>query len=511
MKNLLLTILSIFIINSGIAQEQDHHHHDHSHGTCGTHDQGPRLSKWLKAFQAMEHNEKMKSASRNDMLYIPLGIHIVGDDDGKGYYDIEDLTTSICNLNANYEQTNLFFFIEGEIDYINNSDYYDHDYTNGRSMMYNHNMDDVINVYFCRQAVEGNCGYYDYSGDAVAITNSCQMGDATTLTHELGHFLSLPHTFSGWESRSYDDETALRESRRERQDGSNCSWTGDGFCDTPPDYHSSRWTCPYAYGYVDPAGTPIETDGSLYMSYSNDACQSKFSEEQIAAMRANILQMRSELLRPNIEMDEALETVNLVFPEADAYTIPENYVVFAWDPVEGAEGYHLQVTTRFKVFGALLIDEIIYDKNYKVVTEGFEFDKSYKYRVKPISKGNMCEEFGEEREFFIYYPSENPDTTYWQIWDEDSLSSVEDLYYGSLKIYPNPSIGNYKLNVTLDNNMHGQVNIKVKDITGREVYTINENINAPNYSLDLTGMDKGLYFVELESDSRQWSNKIILQ
>lgn len=486
--------------------------HDHSNGLCGTHTLGPEQETWLRAFQQRPYYQKIQSRSQT-LKSIPLSIHIVGDDAGDGYYDIEDLLHSMCIINQHYAQANFLFFIKGEIEYINNSEYYDHDYNAGRQMMNNHNVDSTVNVYFCRQAVEGNCGYFDYYGDAVAITNGCQQGDATTLTHELGHFLSLPHTFSGWEGRSYD-ENPLPENRRERQNRVNCTWTGDGFCDTPPDYHSERWNCPYSFGYVDPAGVAIETDGSLFMSYSNDACQSSFSQEQIEAMHANVEEVRRDLIQSQEIEALTLDVPQLVYPYANAYDVPENYVVFGWDPVEGADQYHIQVTTRFGSFNALMIDEIL-DINYMVNTTDFLFDKTYKYRVRAISKGTYCTDFSEEREFTIYAPAYEVDDS-WNIWledsttQEDSTTHINPSHEVELKVYPNPANNQELLTIVADFRGLDLAQIEVRDITGRLMINQSQQVSPSTYLVDVKSLDSGIYFINMQFGTKIMSQKILI-
>lgn len=78
-----------------------------------------------------------------------------------------------------------------------------------------------INIYIITNTYVSNnnkpqpiCGL---AGKAIYLNKSC-MG---SLTHELGHFFGLAHTFEG--------------SGEENVDGSNCTTAGDRICDTPAD------------------------------------------------------------------------------------------------------------------------------------------------------------------------------------------------------------------------------------------------------------------------------------
>lgn len=90
-----------------------------------------------------------------------------------------------------------------------------------------------------------------------------------TLTHEVGHFLGLNHTFDG-------------ESCSE----SNCNTQGDGICDTPPTASGS--TC------NSPACT--NTQVTNYMDYTEETCQNRFTTGQSTVMRAVLAGTRNALV-----------------------------------------------------------------------------------------------------------------------------------------------------------------------------------------------------------------------
>lgn len=84
-----------------------------------------------------------------------------------------------------------------------------------------------------------------------------------TLTHELGHFFNLNHTFVGCTNTS-------------------CSTQGDRVCDTPPS-NTSTGGCPTP-GTVNNCSTPTLTMN--YMDYTNDACMYMFTAGQASRMLA---------------------------------------------------------------------------------------------------------------------------------------------------------------------------------------------------------------------------------
>ena len=96
-----------------------------------------------------------------------------------------------------------------------------------------------------------------------------------TLTHELGHFFNLYHTFQSCTN-------------------TNCATQGDRVCDTPP-LGTPTYSCPSD-------GTVAGCDGTTpaltmnYMDYTNDACMYMFTAGQVTRMLAWYNTISSQLL-----------------------------------------------------------------------------------------------------------------------------------------------------------------------------------------------------------------------
>ncbi|MDB4089332.1 M43 family zinc metalloprotease, partial [Flavobacteriales bacterium] len=88
--------------------------------------------------------------------------------------------------------------------------------------------------------------------------------DGRTLTHEVGHYLNLYHTFNN---------TLVCDTS-----GVNCATIGDRCCDTPPTIQGAGNNC------TTPV-CPLENKEN-YMQYQNRACASDFTPDQVARMRA---------------------------------------------------------------------------------------------------------------------------------------------------------------------------------------------------------------------------------
>jgi hypothetical protein len=145
----------------------------------------------------------------------------------------------------------------------------------------------------CRNAGQNLLGYSPLggspsNGQTVVISNSAFGKGAgcpgfvprspynlgRTLTHELGHFFNLNHTFAGCTN-------------------SNCNTQGDRVCDTPPS-SAPVYGCPAAGATLQCNGENTLTVN--YMDYTNDACMYMFTAGQATRMLAYYNTISSQFL-----------------------------------------------------------------------------------------------------------------------------------------------------------------------------------------------------------------------
>lgn len=122
-----------------------------------------------------------------------------------------------------------------------------------------------------------------------------------TLTHELGHYFNLDHTFNGC--------------------GTNCSTTGDRVCDTPA-VGAESYNCPAA---GDVAGC-VSGENALtmnYMDYVDDACMYMFTLGQANRMRAYYNSIASQFTTTALANTQFLEANFNIYPNPtkDSFTI----------------------------------------------------------------------------------------------------------------------------------------------------------------------------------------------
>ncbi|GIV32943.1 MAG: hypothetical protein KatS3mg031_0478 [Chitinophagales bacterium] len=433
--------------------------HAQPNGYCGTH-MPDDIIDWLTAHQLASAGQAGKQGSPGQVYYIPVKIHVVGDDNGSGYHKTQTILDGLCTLNKQYEQVGFHFYIYGDFNYINHSGLYEH--TSGvNSTVAATRVPNAANVYYVLDP-DGNCGYFSGgSRDFIAIAKSCAGPTNSTVAHEFGHYFSLPHTFFGWEGR--DPNTANATAFDERVNGSNCLTAGDRFCDTPADYLSDRWSCPYNKTKLDYNGDQYQVDGTLFMSYSNDACQNRFSAEQINAMRAYLLSVRSNLLAQPEPAKDSVGLTTLVYPPDGSTGIPPNFAHLRWRKVPGATRYHVLVTRYFNgnFFNA---DTLVQDTS--ILLNNLEPNVNYRWKVRALNEGYTCASYTVNSNFITSGVSAI--TTNFQVNDVSCFGQLD----GFIQVTPSGGTPPYTFswsNGATDNEVH--------------------NLSAGNYRVTITDSD----------------------
>jgi hypothetical protein len=205
----------------------------------------------------------------------------------------------------------VFFYISCQ-DVITNADYVDiADTDELHDMMGEHNASDGINVHIVRSG-DGWAGVYSPSKDDVAIIRGSVDGFIEVLAHEMGHYFTLQHTHrrTNQDPQFVTADGLNTPCRREAVSRtpvidpgcplpwlsiSDCSRTGDGFCDTQAD-PTDLFACTYGQNFVDFTGAAFTPDETNVMSYYG--CTGSFSPQQVQAMRNNILSRCGQFFSP---------------------------------------------------------------------------------------------------------------------------------------------------------------------------------------------------------------------
>ncbi len=154
--------------------------------------------------------------------------------------------------------------------------------------LYNsHHVDDAINVYqvetitYSGLGADGLAWYPNSNFNKILIRSSSNIPDV--LTHELGHYFGLVHTFQGGQSKQFVNYPAIINGVE-----FGCNEIGDLLCDTPADPGNCSGGClsgslglPITCPNLDPAGDIYMPDfeNAMNDSYCEDA---HFSPMQLA-------------------------------------------------------------------------------------------------------------------------------------------------------------------------------------------------------------------------------------
>ncbi len=376
---------------------------------CGT---LPTVAPMLQTYQ--EHPERFVTERSTDTLKVALQLHLVAKNNGIGRIGTDRLLDAFCQLNQDYAPSSIRFYSKHDWHLIDSTVWYQHDtIPAGIDMMLSNNVDDALNIYFVSSPA-GNCGYnLPYGG--VAMNNSCAGPSDHTWAHEIGHALSLPHPFLGWEGKTYSPSNPtpdtltynythfhdtldlvpapLDTTVSERLNGSNCAVAADRICDTQADYLSYRWECNSENQSIavqtDLNGETFRSDGTLIMSYSADGCQSRFSNDQISIMRATLETEKQAWLTTDPPGPDLSQPVTLLFPINQQQTPPIGAQV-QWTSVPGATHYLIQVSV-LQSYILKAVDMVVTDTT--LILSDLQPDKKYYWRVRPFNNWSFCAPF----------------------------------------------------------------------------------------------------------------------
>ena len=460
-------------------------------------------------------------------LYIPVTINLVGTDQGHGFYPPSKVLDALCQLNEDFQPYDFHFYVEGDYQYYNSSEFYEmsSNYAFSEDMdqfIIDHNTDNTLNIYIVEKTQSNGGGSFahwplhdtlvievpwatNFPQDHAVVMRKQHLDEEVPhiFAHEVGHFFSLWHTYFAWEGLVYNTtnypttpeylsfDWAWQDSLYnfqvmvERADGLDCENSGDFICDTPPDYLSFAWVCNgnmESQIQYDPTGAEFRSDGTNFMSHSNNECRNQFSEGQVDIMRYYAEETRNYLLYNQIPADSlSVENLNLIFPSNEGVASPINdSITLEWE-MQGADHYLL-------TYG--FINNGIY---IPVKSNVFVADNQFKINI--INPNT--EQFWIVRAVSNYYPCAVwADTSYFHL---DVVDTDEIRLTDSLKIFPNPASGKIQITgvafqgVKIINQL-GQIILCQRD---------------PVAEIDISGLSPGIYFIQVNTEHGLLTKKLM--
>ncbi|MBM3918708.1 MAG: hypothetical protein FJ344_04270 [Sphingomonadales bacterium] len=474
------------------------------HAPCGT----PPAPESVRTFlQNIDYSISPEDPTR---INIPVTLHIVKATNGSGGFLENNAFLTICDLNQRMTSAGLFFYVPGAVRFILNDALYNPvDYGPLNTMISQNNVVRTMNIYYTNLGAMGLCGYayYPNSGPggtqnngAVVMSFACSQPTGTTLTHEVGHFFSLPHTFDQT-SNNPTSTNAERVTRNFNEPSprlsANCNTEGDNFCDTPADFIDNRWNCPTGIIQLDINGDRFRPDSSYYMSYSSDHCMSRFSDQQITAMRATLTSINSPrgylTINPMPAYPDITTGASLVSP-ATADTFPGNYVVFRWNQTPGATAYQIKIL----LFNFAVLDTITTDTFYISQARIIRANREHSWQVRALNGANLCTPYSDRVFFFagpyitnvgISFESENP------LW----------------KVFPTllESGTSHQLHIDGFSGIE-QGSAEIRDSWGRKIQDWALEPHSDRHSLFLQPLPSGLYYVQVQQDQQRMAVRILI-
>ncbi len=410
---------------------------------------------------------------------------------------------ALCQLNEDYADANIRFYVYGDVDTIYNTKWNGiGDILEGAELMLANNDDRAINCYLVSFAARF-CGFnLPYAG--IILDKECLDRGSHTWAHELGHNLSLPHPFLGWEGTTYNynyntpkilryDYTLFKDSLItdttiydtaivELVDGSNCEEASDRICDTPPDYLSKRWSCDENGRsrtlQKDYNGVDFRSDGTLYMSYSANGCQTRFSPEEIKLMRATLLYKKAFLFEPTPPEVLEVEEVSQHLLPLEGEEVPINQVYLEWAPPAGATNYVVQISLN-KSFSRVKYEKAT--KEPHMLVTALSVPRKYYWRVFSYGLTDYCSDKPPVTSFVGREPVKVKDHT---------DRSVTASYFSS------PGI---PARIRLSSDHNDRIRLRIYDILGRPLTSSSYEIHKGEQTLPYHSNYNGWVIVQIRT------------
>lgn len=461
---------------------------------------------------------------RRSTTYIPITLTSVANSNGVGFATIDQLLAMVCDLNTDYLDQNIQFYIKDSIRWFKNDNVYNDAWGSLSSMyMVNNKRANTLNIYVSPTINNPVASFYSPAGDYVFMMNSMADGSSNTATHEVGHFFTLPHTFYGWEGTAYHDSyqgvnapTSVNGTTVEKVartgTGANCSFAADGFCDTEADYISDRWQCPYVgqNGVLakDPTGATINPDEELYMSYYYDQCVTKFSAQQKTAIAADVQRRGwSNLAAPAASANMTGQSTTAIAPiNGQVVAVSgSNNITLEWNALAGADMYVVKLErTLFGTSVGVIFYKIIYGATSYTFSSSLlptppAAGHDYRWTVRAMNRYSTCNGTTTISTFRTMQPTAVNEAT--------AYSGV------NLNVAPNP-VENGMLRLLVESNDTYAATVRIYALDGRMVLNQeNEQFaqGANALLFDVSAVANGTYLAVVTTEKGTSVQKFVIQ
>lgn len=356
--------------------------------------------------------------NRDAITYVPIRFFLVAKSNGTGRASERSGLNALCLLNENYADQDIQFYIK-EFKYVNNDGIYNDPLSfTGSAAIKNQMIYNAMNIFLVNdieQSVGGiTLAYYQPeagpNGNDWIVGLENYAGDIRVLTHEVGHFFSLNHTFYGWETSGGWDpaihgnpvgQNSPAGWPNELVNMTNCNTSnpnncgGDCICDTPADYYFPTDNCSYTQNAKDPNGQSLSPDFQNYMNYVDGCSEYHFTDGQKQEINNSLFSSSRNYIRPNYTPNLAIVTGSptLVSPQGSETIDTYNAVPLEWTALPGADKYLVEITTS----GQPTL-RLVTTTNSAVINNLLP-NKSYLWKVLGYNEYSTCGSFSGQKIF----------------------------------------------------------------------------------------------------------------
>lgn len=464
--------------------------------------------------------------NQRNTIYIPTTINLIADNNEEGAPNAAKAIEALCNLNSHYAPYGIQYFFNPNkpIQYIKHNPLYNDavaylsDYAMGALKEYN-----VFNLYIGKNVSINILGYYSLNYDFVWVKDDALGDEDKALPHEVGHFWTLAHTFSGWENVNYQN-TFLGQNapstiggeivENQARDGyyANCNRAGDGFCDTPADYFSFRKNCIETASVIDPLGEVSYPNMNNYMSYFYPQCLNTFTPQQVNAIYASIIARGwQNIPRPQaVTLQNNFTSMMSPLPNESLNYNYNNPFHFVWKPTINALGYVFQLERINPDQSRDTIDSKFIEQNLfigKYISNKITQAGHYRWSLQAIDAYNCSAT--NTTEYYDFYINMN-----------NIVTAIDEIEIGQINahnitVFSNPIERGNDLfaNISTPYNTNG--NISLYDINGRtilkeqiELMADNDNIfHCPNTQT----LSAGMYILQVKTKYGIAQSKVLIR
>lgn len=449
-------------------------------------------------------------ANRGDKIYIPVKFHLVADDNGKGRVGYNTILNQLDKLNADYAKHNFTFYLKDNYNFnhINSTAAYNTPRDNEASLVL-HKDPKAVNVFVVNNIGDSQAGigivlgYYSPSNDFVVIMAGEAVKLSNTLSHEIGHFFNLRHTFYGWESKPYDENehgnpcvltfAPGTNVQVEKVDKSNCNTAADQLCDTPPDYNFGITlnNCVFGKIILDKNMDTIRPMKDNQMSYFSECPSYQFTDNQEARMRTNFNNsLRSHIRSSYVPVTDTLPALSVINqPKAGFKADVYNNVFFEWEN-QGASYYLLEIKNSNEYYYYFL------SETSKEVLD-LQPNKLYVWSVRAFHDG--------------FTGTSSPQTPFRT---GNLMTATNEVpSNAAFKLIPNPVRKGNSVEIKINSQSTEKGMFTLVDASGKMVKRneLNLTIGEQGILLPTADLASGIYFVLINSAAGNYSQKLIIE